>query len=151
LHPRPKVFKLFNLLDDGEAFLLLITLRCFSVCGFLVVIGKVPVCLRCRSLASSVRSTLLGEAGWHRANFAETRTLDVGAETSGRGSNRQEATTAALFARLTVTRLTGRSSQPDTTAAIVRNEQLSGTSRLIHQVFQLCPLTRNQKLHRRAI
>jgi hypothetical protein len=34
--------------------------------------------LRRRSAASSVRSTLLGEAGWHRADFAEARTLDDG-------------------------------------------------------------------------
>src|ERR1035437_2381159 len=30
------------------------------------------------SAASSVRSTLLGEAGWHRADFAEARTRDDG-------------------------------------------------------------------------
>jgi hypothetical protein len=34
--------------------------------------------LQRRSAASSVRSTLLGEAGWHRADFAEARTLDDG-------------------------------------------------------------------------
>ena len=39
-------------------------------------IGGVSVGLRRRSAASSVRSTLLGEAGWHRADFAEARTLD---------------------------------------------------------------------------
>jgi hypothetical protein len=32
--------------------------------------------LRCRSTTSSVRSTLLGEAGWHRGDFAEPRTLN---------------------------------------------------------------------------
>ncbi len=31
-----------------------------------------------RATAASVRSTLLGEAGWHRADFAEARTLDDG-------------------------------------------------------------------------
>jgi hypothetical protein len=34
--------------------------------------------LRRLSAASSVRSTLLGAAGWHRADFAEARTLDDG-------------------------------------------------------------------------
>ncbi len=34
--------------------------------------------LRRQGAASSVRSTLLGEAGWHRADFAEARTLDDG-------------------------------------------------------------------------
>src|ERR1039458_6992555 len=40
--------------------------------------GDFSVYLRCRSAASSARSTLLGEAGWHRADFAEARTLDDG-------------------------------------------------------------------------
>ena len=33
---------------------------------------------RHQATAASVRTTLLGEAGWHRADFAEARTLDDG-------------------------------------------------------------------------
>jgi hypothetical protein len=51
--------------------------RRFSVLDFLVDIGKSSVYLQRRSAASSLRSTLLGGAGWHRADFAEARTLDV--------------------------------------------------------------------------
>ena len=34
--------------------------------------------LRRRNATSSLRSTLLGEAGWHRADLAEARTRDDG-------------------------------------------------------------------------
>ena len=37
-----------------------------------------PVICGAKATALSVRSTLLGEAGWHRADFAEARTLDDG-------------------------------------------------------------------------
>ena len=78
VHPRPEVFELFDLLEDGGAFLFFDHGPFFRGRGFLVAIGEVSVCLRRRSAASSVRSTLLGEAGWHRADFAEARTLDDG-------------------------------------------------------------------------
>jgi hypothetical protein len=58
-------------------FCVLIVFRFFSVLVFLEGIGKVSVCLRHQSAAPFMRSTLLGGAGWHRADFAETRTLDV--------------------------------------------------------------------------
>ena len=48
--------------------------------------------LRCQSTTSFLRSTLLGGAGWHRADFAEARTLDVRLETSGGGSDVQGPT-----------------------------------------------------------
>src|SRR5208282_2721316 len=48
--------------------------------------------LRRRSAASSVRSTLLGEAGWHRADFAEARTLDDGPYLSSVDQIAQEPT-----------------------------------------------------------
>lgn len=70
-----EVFELFDLLEDGRAFFLTLV-RCFAARRFLVAIEEVSVNLRRRSAASSVRSTLLGEADWHRADFAEARTLN---------------------------------------------------------------------------
>ena len=46
-------------------------------------------CLRRRSAASSVRSTLLGEAGWHRGDFAEARTLDDGSNLAQEPTDRR--------------------------------------------------------------
>src|SRR5208282_5167299 len=45
-----------------------------------------------QATAASVRTTLLGEAGWHRADFAEARTLDDGPNLSSVDQIAQEPT-----------------------------------------------------------
>jgi hypothetical protein len=56
--------------------------RRFAVRGFLVGMGDVSDFCGA-SAAPSLRSTLLGKAGWHRVYFAEARTLDVRPDANG--------------------------------------------------------------------
>jgi hypothetical protein len=81
VQPRREVFKLFDLLDDGGVFLffdsgpLSPSFDCSHPC---VGHWRNFRLFARRSAASSVRSTLRGDAGWHRADFAEPELLTMG-------------------------------------------------------------------------
>ena len=78
MHPRPKVFELLDLLEDDRAFLLFNYGPGFRGRRFL---GSHWGNLRLfaapkRRLVCAIH--LARKAGWHRADFAEARTLDDG-------------------------------------------------------------------------